>query len=117
MAIDNEGFVYVADRNNHCIQRFTPEGQFVSLFGTEGSQPGQLYHPSGITIDDNNLVYVSDENDFVSVFNANCDYVCRIQKKCEIKDHNVGGTPTLSISCTGGNLYICCYNSGQIKLF
>ena len=116
MAIDSQGFGYVADRDNHRIQKFTPEGQFVSSFGTEGSHPGQLYHPAGITIDDN-LVYVSDENDFVSVSNANGDYVCRIQKKCEVKDYNVDGIPTLGVSCTGGNLYVCCYNSGQIKLF
>ena len=117
MAIDSQVFVYIADRNNHCIQKFTIDGQFVCSFGTEGSHPGQLYHPAGITVDDKDLVYVSDENDFMSVFNANGDYVCRIQKKCEVKDHNVAGAPTLGVSCTGGNLYVCCYNSGQIKLF
>ena len=120
MTIDSRGFVYVimiiCDHDNHRIQKFTPEGQFVSSFGTKGSESGQLYHPAGVTIDDN-LVYVSDENDFVSVFNANGDYVCRIQKKCEVKDHNVDGTPTLGISCTSGNLYVCCYKSRQIKLF
>ena len=99
MAIDSRGFVYVADRDNHRMQKFTPEGQFVSSFGTKGSQPGQLYHPAGIAIDDHDLVYVSDENDFVSVFNANGDYVCRIQKKCEVKDHNVDRIPTLGV-CT-----------------
>ena len=116
MAFDNEGFVYVADCKRHHIQKFTPEGQFVCSFGTKGSHPGQLYHPAGITIDDNNLVYVCDENDFVCVFNANGDYVYRIQKKCEVTDYKVDGAPTLGVSCTGGNLYVCCYNSGQIKL-
>ena len=70
VAMDNEGFVYVADRVNHCIQKFTSEGHFVCLFGTKGSQPGQLYCPSGVTVDDHDLVYVSDENDYISVFYA-----------------------------------------------
>ena len=59
--MDNEGFVYVADCDNHRIQKFTLEGQFVCSFGTEGSLPGQLrYCPAGVTVDDNDLVYVSD---------------------------------------------------------
>ena len=37
---------------NHRIQKFTPEGQFVCSFGTMGSQPGQLYCPAGVTVDD-----------------------------------------------------------------
>ena len=49
MALDSKGFVYVADTNNHHVQRFTPGGRLVLMFGTEGSGPG---HPSGIAVDD-----------------------------------------------------------------
>ena len=52
--------VYVTDTDNHCIQRFTPEGKFLFQFGTYGSDPGQLINQSGIVIDDNNLVYVTE---------------------------------------------------------
>ena len=52
--------VYVTDTDNHRIQRFTPEGKFLSQFGTYGSDSGQLIYQSGIVIDDNNLVYVTE---------------------------------------------------------
>ena len=34
IAIDSEGLVYVADYNNHCIQKFTHDGKYLSQFGT-----------------------------------------------------------------------------------
>ena len=52
----------MADYNNHGIQIFTPEGQFLSLFGTEGSGPGQLSGPVGIVIDDNDLTYIMERD-------------------------------------------------------
>ena len=117
VAVDNEGFVYVADCMNHRIQKFTPEGQFVCSFGTKGSQPGQLHYPSGITVDDHDLVYVSDENDFVSIYKANGDYLCCVQKQCHLKDCDFPALPTLGVSCSNsGDFYICCHKDGQIKV-
>ena len=54
VAVDNKGFVYVADQSNHRIQKFTIDGQFARSFGTKGSQPGQLNY--------SDLVYVSDQS-------------------------------------------------------
>ena len=55
------------------LYMFTIEGQFVCSFGTEVSQPGQLYYPSCVTVDDNDLVYVSDWNDYTSVYMKHCN--------------------------------------------
>ena len=49
IAIDSQGLVYVADTFNHRIQKFTSNGKFVAQFGSEGSGPGQLKGPRGIT--------------------------------------------------------------------
>ena len=54
VAFDSTGKVYVADHNNHCIQTFTPDGQFLQKFGT-----GQLQSPSFIAIH-GEMVYVID---------------------------------------------------------
>ena len=80
VAIDSQGYVYVTDTVNSLVQQFTPEGQFVSSFRTRGSKPGQLYHPTGITLDDNDLVYVNDCSKFISVFSTNGQYITRIEK-------------------------------------
>ena len=121
VAMDNEGFVYVADRNNHRIQKFTPEGQFVCSFGTKGSQPGRLYYPAGVTVDDRELVYVNCYNDYVSVFTTDGQYCCHIQKYLCTKRHIeylICFIPVLGVTVDrNGYLYICCDFDGQIKVF
>uniref|UniRef100_A0A1X7U242 RING-type domain-containing protein n=1 Tax=Amphimedon queenslandica TaxID=400682 RepID=A0A1X7U242_AMPQE len=77
LAIDSQGSIYVADRNN-CIQKFTQDGKFVGQFGTKGSGPGQLDMPYGITIDTEGtgLVYVSEYgNHRISVFTSDGVFV------------------------------------------
>ena len=71
VALDNEGYLYVAEAGGDCITKFTTTGQYVARFGSRGSAPGQLRRPSALAID-NNLVYVghSSYNHYVSVFDT-----------------------------------------------
>ena len=79
IAIDNDGLVYVTDCNNHRVQKFTPDGQFIAWFGGgKGAGFGQLDKPSGIAIDNagTGLVYVSEGgNSRISVFTRDGDFV------------------------------------------
>ena len=68
VALDNEGYLYVAEYSGKCIAKFTTTGQYVARFGS--SAPGQLSRPSALAID-NNLVYVCEYgNNRISVFNT-----------------------------------------------
>ena len=87
-------------------------------FVTEGSQPGQLYLPAGVTVDDYELVYVNCDNDYVSVFTTDGQYRYQIQKRLVTKDHSFNITPTMGVTIDGiGYLYICCDFDEQIKVF
>ena len=57
IACDSTGKVYVADTNNYRIQVFTPEGNFLRMFGL-GVQQQALYY--GVAIDTHDFVYVSE---------------------------------------------------------
>ena len=57
---DSEGNVYVADAGNVRIQRFTPDGTFLTAWGTVGSDEGQFNFPNGVAIDSKDNVYVLD---------------------------------------------------------
>jgi len=75
VAIDDDGFVYVADLENHRIQKLTSTGQYLMQWGSFGTGPGQFNYPIGIAVTEN-LVYVADaENHRVQMFDTNGLYL------------------------------------------
>ena len=75
VALDNEGYLYVAEYINHCITKLTTKGQYIKTFGYKGSAPGQLSWPTSLIIN-NNLVYVTDNNNYrVSIFDTNGTFI------------------------------------------
>jgi len=60
VAVASDGTVYVADENNHRIQKFTSEGVFVSKWGTYGSGDGQFNQPTSVAAAPDGSVYVAD---------------------------------------------------------
>ena len=74
--IDDEEFLYVTDHSNHRIQKFTHVGKYLSTFGTEGSDPGQLQSPRGITVGTGNLLYITEWGTRrISVFTLGGDFI------------------------------------------
>lgn len=74
ITVDKDGYVYVIDAANHRIQKFSPDGAFVTQWGTQGAGPGQFDFaqnwPSGITVSSNGDVYVSDSADRIQKFTS-----------------------------------------------
>ena len=46
----HDGELYVTDTGNERVQVFTPDGTFVRMFGTIGSDLGNLLEPVGIAV-------------------------------------------------------------------
>lgn len=69
IAIDADDNLYVTDHNNHTIRKITPAGEVTTLAGspgTSGDQDGQganaqFNNPRGITISDDQILYVADK--------------------------------------------------------
>ena len=59
-AVDPLGNVYVADNGNERIQKFDPEGNFITKWGVQGSGPGEMNWPSDVTVAPDGSVYVTD---------------------------------------------------------
>ncbi len=66
--VDGTGNLYVADQNNHRIQKFPPNstsltsGSTVAGTGTLGSAANQLNYPTGVFVDGTGNIYVADFN-------------------------------------------------------
>ena len=74
ITIDNQDNVYVADWENHRVQKFSPEGTFLAAFGTFGTGVGELNHPTDVAVDGQGDVYVCDwANHRVQVYAPNGD--------------------------------------------
>lgn len=60
LAVDSQGNVYVADTGFCRIIKYSPDGIQLEVFGTQGSEEGQLVEPVGLAIDANGDIYVAD---------------------------------------------------------
>ena len=60
IAVDNKGYLYVADYTLHCIQKFTMSGQFVRQLGSCGTAEGQFRNTSGLVLSQSELLFVCD---------------------------------------------------------
>jgi hypothetical protein len=71
VAIDTEGNMYVADRDNYRIRKISAAGWVSTLAGSEGALPyfqdgtgsdAHFFLPLGVTVDGNGTVYVADQS-------------------------------------------------------
>jgi len=70
IALDDAGNLYVTDTGNCRIQKFSPEGEFLMMFGTRGMTFGQFQWPKGVDVDGRGRIYVADSRFCnVQVFN------------------------------------------------
>ena len=114
VALENEGYLYVAESHNHCITKLATKGQNIT-FGSHGSAPGQLSFPSSLTIS-NNLVYVTEySNNRVSIFDTNGNFI-----HCFGKEGSGEGEfdrPYSITTDTFGNLYVSDTNNDRIVVY
>lgn len=74
---DREGNLYVVDAHNHRVQKFAPDGTFVTSWGARGRNEGSFYYPFALAVDKTKgKVYVSDPyNSRIQVFDLNGAFV------------------------------------------
>lgn len=71
IAIDKQGFIYVAFCSEHCIRKYDNQGQFLFEWGSQGTEAGQFEYPNGLAIDNENNIYVADSYNYrIQKFNG-----------------------------------------------
>ena len=108
VACDSTGNV---DRNNDRFQVFTAEGRFLRMFGGRVGKERKLEWPCGITIDSNDIVYVSEwSGNRVSVFTSEGQFVTSLGKPGEL--HH----PEKLAVDSSGVVYVCDDDNKRVQI-
>ena len=84
IAIDQAGYIYVADTYNHRIQKFSSVSTFVSKWGSYGSDEGDFDAQEGIAIDASGYIYVADtNNNRIQKFSSDGTFIFAWESGCK----------------------------------
>lgn len=112
------GFVYVVDRDNHRVQQFDGEGDFVKQWGGRGDGPGRFAYPEGIAVSPSGAIFVTDTgNDRVQKFSATGGFIFQWGHNGD-KDDPFGFDKPRGIAVSpDGRVYVCDSGNGAIKIY
>jgi len=81
ISTDAEDNIYVCDSGNHRILKFSESGEFISQWGSNGSEPGQFKCPACVTVHGERVIVSDWGNHRVQVFTLGGEFLSHIGKQ------------------------------------
>lgn len=106
IALDNAGNLIVANSNTNTIEVFNPEGKNIGSYGS-----GQLKSPSGVAVDPEGYVFVSE-------FNGSSSRLCVFDPQYKVLDQPIKGFyNAIGVKLAeDGSVYVADSNNNKIKM-
>jgi len=107
IAIDSKDNVYVADWHNYRVQKFSSNGEFITMWGGRGPANGKFKKgPIGIGIDSEDNVYVADFEGDIQKFSSNGRFITRFGREySKLKKYNDWYITDVAVD-KKGNVYV-----------
>ena len=85
---DNMRCVYVLDKSNHRILKYSEDGKFLNQIGSIGQNASDLYYPSAIRISGDSIYIVDQNGVWIKKYSQDGRFISRIEsgKKRELID-------------------------------
>ena len=116
IAFDAEDNLFVVDKGNNRVQKYTKDGKFLLGWGRGGDSPGDFDEPWGITVDQDGDVYVADwGNSRVQKFSADGDYLMSFGS-----NGGDGGDldhPASVVVDSDGDVYVTDWGNGRVQIY
>ena len=91
VAVNQKGEIVVAEQTGHCISIFSPKGEKIRSFGSQGSEQGQFSSPRGVAVDDDgNILVVDSGNNRIQKFTSDGNFVVAVGKGTVDLNNSVG---------------------------
>lgn len=75
IAIDAKGSLWTTDFANDTLQKYSPQGEFLASYGSQGQGAGQFYFPIGLTINSGHIWVADTLNNRIEEFNESGAYL------------------------------------------
>ncbi len=115
VVVDEGGDIIVAETGRHCVSIFSPRGEKIRSFGTQGSGPGQFNGSRCVAVDRDGSILVADsDNGCIQKFSSDGKF---------IKSVGILGNGPLQFSLTvgiavsqEGRIYVCDSGNRRVQV-
>ena len=116
VAVNARDEIAITDLNNHRVQIFNSDGNYLRSFGRKGNNAGDFNEPSGIAFHNNGNIFVADGfNHRIQIFSRGGKYVGSFGGKGSL-DSQLAYPRGLSVDCDG-NIIVADTHNKLIKIF
>lgn len=106
IAVDQSGYVYVADTFNHRIVKYSSSGSYIKEWGGEGSANNQFNYPTRVAVDSKGYLHVADSvNNRVVKYDSDGNYQSKIGGTFGSGDYQFKFAQAVTVD-NGDNIYV-----------
>ena len=115
VAVNQRGEIIVAEQTGRCISIFSPTGEKLRSFGSQGSTgQGKLTHPKGVAVDDDGNILVTEfGNNLIQKFTPNGEFMASSQNDVHSNNQLLLG---IKIHPDSKKIYVSDYENHCIQI-